>query len=519
MRRIFLFCILFTAAYAMPLSAIFPNVKIPREAVEKYAMGSKGQDSSGLYKSRGKRETFGPSTGNIIKVGWTYGASGEEVPYSLDQNAFMQFFFGYINNVTDGIIVNGTRYHIQQFVYDDGSDGETRYILYETLVLQDNVDFLISAVSNTDQSAVVIAEKYGVPLLNGANYATAFVYPTGLNWTFSTNINALNLAKGCISQLGQAGVKTAVVAGPEIFQAALGGSTNYSLQTLNSPIEILDYVILDETKLLDPTQVDEYMAPFYARWSAMQPDAFIGGAGDTPSCYNLVSSMRRALFNVKAQYHWEGIDVANLRRQLGWQGETLMVGSQFDSTLFNFSDPFLGNSQNYVRLYNASFGLDSTYFDVVNVLTGIVGLRAIQLAGTLDKEAVRYQIQHFNESTIAGLITMGPNGYLENVPYYCYQIGYDQVYRPLHDPTNPYDLPNSVSIAYAADYSIIYPPGWVDYYTPKTYFQRNRIWILCVAIITPFVIVLLVWLGALIYRNYFCLCFPKDEVVDGMDEP
>ncbi len=61
---------------------------------------------------RYKREVFGPTTGNIIKIGRTYAQSGAEVPYSTSQDAYLQMLFNYINNVLGGIMINGVKYTV-----------------------------------------------------------------------------------------------------------------------------------------------------------------------------------------------------------------------------------------------------------------------------------------------------------------------------------------------------------------------------------------------------------------------
>lgn len=450
-----------------------------------------------------RRDVFGPTTGNIIKIGRTYAFSGQEVPYSTSQNSYLQMFFNYVNNVTNGIIINGTTYHVQQIVYNDASDCSLVSILYERLATVDQVDAFIGEITDTCEGASLIAEKYNIPMINAGNYQTGFDYPNGVNWTFSINTNPLYLAKGCIDQLAKAGAKTAVIAGTSILQAAFGSSTNYTLGTETTPLKILDYVVLDQASIDSNQTSSDYLTPLIERWNALQPDVFIGGAGDTAGTINLLEAMRENFFNVKAQYHWIGPNIAETRAILGWTGYGVLTGSGFDASSFNFSDSILGNSQVYVRLFRQTFNAEASYFDASNVAAGIVILRAMQNAGTLNKEAVREALLRFNESTILGMYTMAPTGYLENVPNYCFQIFGDGSYHPLYDP-NQFNLQNSVTLDYP--YDVVYPPGWG--YKPSWY-TRNKNWLLPVVIIIPIAAIVFLIATYIAYTRYHCIFLPK----------
>lgn len=457
------------------------------------------------------RETFGPTTGNIIKIGRTYAQSGAEVPYSTSQDAYLQMIFGYINNVLGGIVIGGIKRNITQFVYDDASNCEDVTILYEHAILVDGVDGLIGPIADTCEGASIMAEKYQVPMVNAGNYNTRFDYPNGLNWTFTINTNPFNLAKGCIDQFANAGALTAVVAGTEILQAAFGTSTNFTLGTEKVPIHVLDYVVLDQSLLDDNKTSDDYMTPYFQKWQSINngtgPDIFIGGAGDTAGTINFLQSAANNFFGskVKGQYHWLGPNIAETRAQLSWTGYGLTIGSGFDSSSFNFSDPILGNSQVYVDLFRETFGAEASYFDASNVAAPIVLLRSMQNAGSLNKTEVRESLLHFNESTILGLMTMGPDGYLEDVPNYCFQVSNNGSYHPLYDP-NQFNLANSVSLEYP--YIPSYPPGFGQ---KPSWFDKNKDWLLPVAILVPLAILAVGILIFVLYKKYYLVFIEKNE--------
>lgn len=491
------------------VSAYYPT-KVNHALAKTFDLGDAGIQRQ--IQIRGQTYTcdvFGPTTGNLVKIGRSYAKTGAEVPYSTSQNAYLQMIFNYINNVTDGIVIGGVRRYIQQTVCNDASDCEVLGIMYQ--LMAPDVDAFIGPISDVCEAASIVAEQYQIPMVNAGNYNTRFDYPNGLNWTFTINTNPFNLAKGCIDQLANAGALTAVVGATEILQAAFGTSTNFTVGTEKNPIKILDYVVLDQTELDNNQTSGPYMAPILARWQAMKPDIFIGGGGDTPGTINILEAMRDNFFDVKGQYHWIGPNIAETRAQLSWTGYGVTTGSGFDASTFNFSDPILGNSQVYVSLFHQTFNAEASYFDASNVAAPIVMLRSMQHAGSLDKNLVRQALLNFNESTILGPMTMGPDGYLENVPNYCFQILDDGSYHALYDPAQ-LNLANSVNLTYP--FAAAYPPGFVDAHTPKSWITLNGHWFYPVVIIVPLALIAAVIVVILISRNYHILFFKKDKKLD-----
>ncbi len=100
-----------------------------------------------------------------IKVGVTTSLTGSISNFGAEQQRGMKMWEKDINN--RGALLGRP---VELVLYDDGSDAGNVGRLYEKLITQDKVDFLISPyTSNLTLAAAAVAEKYGVPMVSVAS--------------------------------------------------------------------------------------------------------------------------------------------------------------------------------------------------------------------------------------------------------------------------------------------------------------------------------------------------------------
>lgn len=92
---------------------------------------------------------------------------------------------------TFGVMLNGTVYMFEQFVLNDGADCNTMLILNEYLIQTYNVTFMLAPTGFDCQRLALLAERYGVVYLNGADASYQRVAETtpeyaDLKMTFTT---------------------------------------------------------------------------------------------------------------------------------------------------------------------------------------------------------------------------------------------------------------------------------------------------------------------------------------------
>ena len=102
-----------------------------------------------------------------IKIGVTTSLTGSIANFGVEQQRGMKMWVADING--RGALLGRP---VELVLYDDGSDAGNVTRLYEKLITQDKVDFLISPyTSNLTMAAAVVSEKYGVPMVSVASSA------------------------------------------------------------------------------------------------------------------------------------------------------------------------------------------------------------------------------------------------------------------------------------------------------------------------------------------------------------
>ena len=137
-----------------------------------------------------------PQSNVPIKIGVTTSLTGSLANFGVLQRNGMKMWADDIND--RGALLGRP---IELVLYDDGSDASKVPALYEKLITQDKVDFLISPYSsNLTLAAAPVAEKYGVPMVSVASstdiWKHGYQYTFGLYTPASENMDpVLDLAK------------------------------------------------------------------------------------------------------------------------------------------------------------------------------------------------------------------------------------------------------------------------------------------------------------------------------------
>jgi len=137
-----------------------------------------------------------PQSNVPIKIGVTTSLTGSLADFGALQRNGMKMWADDVND--RGALLGRP---IELVIYDDGSDASKVPALYEKLITQDKVDFLISPYSsNLTLAAAPIAEKHGVPMITVASstdiWKHGYQYTFGLYTPASENMDpVLDVAK------------------------------------------------------------------------------------------------------------------------------------------------------------------------------------------------------------------------------------------------------------------------------------------------------------------------------------
>lgn len=442
-----------------------------------------------------------PDTGNTIKIGYTYGASGSEVPYGPEQFQIFQWTFNYTNYVLGGVNIGGTKYLLEQVVYDSASNCEDTLILYERLVTVDNVSLLLDTATPDCESGPIIAAKYGIPIINSGDYSFLFQNPKGNNWTFTLTPNALLFNQACLLDLYRAGARTAILALTPILVESFVLGVNFTIQQYMPGFKIINYEVIDETQIIDNTTYSNYLNPLINKWQKLNADVFMGGTS-IAGAKNFLTAMRKAKYDVKGQFHYADIDTEVVRSQLGWLANGIITEGIFDPT-FTFTDPVFGNTSNVVKLFTKAFGFQPSTFEFVNIMAVVVAYITLQNAQSTDPYILRETLFATNVTLVGGHLEFDQYGLQKYFNGYCFQITDKGVYSVINDSVTPNVIPHIIY-----PYVVTYPP---DFFPKPNYLPRDLGLGIGLGVGVPLIILSIVFALYIRHRFHF-LVFDRDEV-------
>ncbi len=364
-------------------------------------------------------------------------------------------------NLAGGININGTSYFVEQVVYNDGADCNTMLILYERLITVDKVDFLLAPTGFDCQRLALLAEKYGVPYLNGADSSYQRVAETnplyaGLQWTF-TFVPDYHSTPNCFRALADLGdIKSFIMAAnPEVpdypgyvmgevmnrngtimitkstydYLVATPSALDYNVVALingyqdSYPNKViittdvigaaatLDFEVQGITMLdYDRFSLTGIQASFSADNTLNQNctyfDTFIDKwVALKPEAWvgtasDFTDSMLICMH--RRSYHpaniWHWVAI-NYPPSHAWQYVGSLIQNAWEPTA-NFSDASYGNTQKFNADILAQYGIVASSYEAQQAITGELAVRAIQATQSIDPVAVRNWLRTFNVSTI-----------------------------------------------------------------------------------------------------------------------
>lgn len=167
----------------------------------------------------------------VITFGVTVPITGPDV---LEGRYALDGYLLYVNAINQhgGIVVRGKSYRVALDYYDDQSNPTLTAQLYTRLITHDNVNFLLGPYSSLlTAAAVPIAERYGVPMVDGHGSADS-AYSSGNKYVFSVISPAKNYLADIIALVRQHDPTAATVAllgADEPFsQEAVAGAAEYA---------------------------------------------------------------------------------------------------------------------------------------------------------------------------------------------------------------------------------------------------------------------------------------------------
>jgi branched-chain amino acid transport system substrate-binding protein len=286
---------------------------------------------------------------------------------------------------------------IEFVVYDDRSDPGTAARLYERLIANDQVNFVISSLgSATAATGSAVAEKHKTVMINGGGAAEA-IQQRGFKYVFQTAARISSYADGILPLIEKYHVKTMALVSRD-YAAARDIS-----KALKSTIEGHDVkIVLDE---YFPAGTADFSSQI-AKGQQLQPDLWVGllypsEAIETVRQFHSVNYMPK-LFVAN------GVSQDDFIKAAGKDAEYALGMSLYEPSL-----PSEGNKE-FVKTYKEKYsGAEPGYYAAFGFVAGTVLEAAVKQAGSIDTEKVREVLTTLKMGTVMGKHEVDPATYMQ----------------------------------------------------------------------------------------------------------
>src|SRR6266545_3520929 len=272
---------------------------------------------------------------------------------------------------------------VEFVVYDDRSDPGTAARLYERLVTNDHVNFVISSLgSATAATGSAVAEKHKALMINGGGAAEA-IQQRGFKYVFQTAARISSYADGILPLIEKYHVKTMALVSR-------------------------DYAAARDIKVV----IDEYFPAGTADFSSqiakgqqLQPDLWVGllypsEAIETVRQFHSVNYLPK-LFVAN------GVSQDDFITAGGKDAEFALGMSLYEPSL-----PSPGNKE-FVQTYKAKYSAEPGYYAAFGFVAGTVLEAAVKKAGAVDIEKVRDVLTTLKLGTVMGKHEVDPATYMQ----------------------------------------------------------------------------------------------------------
>src|SRR5580692_1313971 len=285
---------------------------------------------------------------------------------------------------------------IEFVVYDDRSDPATAARLYERLITNDKVDFVVSSLgSATAATGSAVAEKHKVVMINGGGAAEA-IQERGFQYVFQTAARISSYADGIVPMVDKYHIKTVALVSRDYAAARdISKAIKESLQGHDVKVVMDEYF---------PAGTADFSSQI-AKGQQLQPDLWIGllypsEAIETVRQFHSMNYMPKLFLA-------NGVSQQDFIAAAGQDAEYALGMSLYEPSL-----PSEGNKE-FVKTYRAKYNADPGYYSAFGFVGGTVLEAAVKQAGSVDVEKVREVLTTLKMGSVMGKHEVDPTTYMQ----------------------------------------------------------------------------------------------------------
>jgi len=328
------------------------------------------------------------------------GKTAKEGEYTRDG---YQFYEDTINQ-QGGIKVGDKTYKVKIVFYDDESKSERTAQLYEKLINEDKVNFLLGPYgSGPTGTAAPIAEKYKLPMIE-ANGAAESIFSKGYKYTFAVLSPGKNYLRGVIDAVlsQDPNVKTVAILGENepFSKEVAGGAADYAKE------KGLQVVYQD----LYPSGTQDVSA-LLTNIKGQSPDILLG-AGHLQDSLLIVKQAKDLGISPKAMGFSVGPSSPEFRDNLKQNADYIFGATQWTEALKYNGDDLWKTPKAFGEAFRAKYtNYKVIPYQVAESAAALVAYQhALQQAGSLEPQKVRDAIAGLDFMSFYGQIKFDERG-------------------------------------------------------------------------------------------------------------
>lgn len=319
-------------------------------------------------------------------------------------------------NQQGGLQIGGRTYKLKLKYYNDESRPERAAELYERLISEDKVDFLLGPYGSSTTAVIApIAEQRQMLLVTGHGSASS-IYANGHRYVFSIQTPARNYLRGIIDLVLEKDPtvrRVAVLSEDDVFALDVAeGAVSYARE------KGLD-VVAQGTY---PTNTQDVRS-LLANIKAQQAELLLG-AGHLQDALLLVRQAKELGVSPRAIGLSVGPTAPEFRETLGADADYVFGSTQWTSALTYKGSDQWHTPRGFAEAFIAKYPYYSSvpYQAAESTVSLIVFQQALERAGSLEPEQVRQALTQTNTTTFFGPIRFDERGVNSGKPMAVVQL-------------------------------------------------------------------------------------------------
>jgi branched-chain amino acid transport system substrate-binding protein len=304
-------------------------------------------------------------------------------------------------NERGGIKIGSDRYLVEYKYYDDKSDQNTATTLVEKLITEDKVKYIFGPFSSDITFATsAIGEKYKVITMAAMANAER-VYTRGFKYTFGAFPPASEGLSTIVQMAAELTPKPQTVA--IVYPDAL--FPFFGAKGAKERAEKLGMKVVYYEKY-PPTVKD--LTPIMTQVKQLNPDIFLTSALLEDAIF-VTKAYRELKINSRLMGFTTGPAIVDFMSALGDSAD-YTVGYAWWSPTVKLKDDFFGGAQDYDARFQKRWKQPGNYISAAASAAGLVLMRAMEKAGSVDVEKVRPVLAETDMETFYNIVKYDKTG-------------------------------------------------------------------------------------------------------------